>query len=125
MIAGEREERLNVLAELVKWARIEREARERREHSVAREASRRMREVIGLLGFDPLEYQVGRDAASLLITRRCRRMLDAMPASTTDLAKAAGVPSRDVHAYLSGMVAKGDVVVHRKGRRTTWWEVAE
>jgi hypothetical protein len=90
VIAGPREERLNVLAELVRLGTVERAAQDRGDHTGAAAANERMREVVSLLGFDPLEYEPGRDAAALVINRRVRRMLDAMPATTTELGKVAG-----------------------------------
>lgn len=124
MIAGPREERLNVLAELVRLGTLEREATDRGDHKGAASARSRMHEVVALLGFDPLQYEPGRDAAALVINRRVRRMLDAMPATTTQLAKAAGIPTRDVPAYLAGLRNHGDVVCKRL-KNNTEWSVAE
>jgi len=123
MIAGPREERLNVLAELVRLGTVERAAQDRGDHTGASAAKDRMHEVVSLLGFDPLEYEPGRDAAALVINRRVRRMLDAMPATTTELGKAAGIPTRDVPAYLAGLRNHGDVVCERI-RNSTQWSVA-
>jgi hypothetical protein len=120
VIAGPREERLNVLAELVRLGAFEREATDRGDHKAVSEAKTRMREVVSLLGFDPLEYEPGRDAAAKVINRRVQRMLDAMPATTSQLAKAAGVTTRDVPAYLCALINHGDVVCERVKNSTHW-----
>lgn len=122
MIAGDREERLNVLRELVKWARIEHEAAERHEHSVAREARKRMRELVSLLGFDPLEYDCGRDGAALLLSRRSREILKHLPGSSREIAKATGVPPQNLHAYLREYITRGEVACSKQGT-VTYWEV--
>ena len=122
MIAGDREERINVLAELVKWARVEREARERRAHAVAAEASERMSEVVGLLGFDPLEYDCGRDAAAVLLTKRSREILNHLPGTSREVARAAGIAPQDIHAYLRQFITRGEVACTKQGT-VTYWEV--
>lgn len=124
MLAAPRNERLHALSELVKWGNVEAEANERRERGVARKARERMDEIVGVLGFDPLEYQPGRDAASVLIAKRSRQMLSAMPNSTANVAKAAGVASADVRAYLWHFVLRGEITCEQKGQ-TMWWEVVE
>lgn len=124
MIAGPREERLNVLAELVKWAQVEAEAKARREHKLAREASERMREVVALLGFDPLEYDCGRDAASLLLSKRSREILKLMPGTTREIAQAAGIAPQDIHAYLRQFITRGEVRSTKQGT-VTYWEVVK
>ena len=122
MIAGPREERLNVLTELVKWAHVEAEAKARREHKVAREASKRMRELVQLLGFDPLEYDCGRDAAALLLSKRSREILSHMPGTTRDIAKATGIEPHNLHAYLRQFITRGEVRSVKQGT-VTYWEV--
>jgi len=122
MIAGPRNERLNVLSELVRWAQTESKARAAGEHQLALQASMRMREAVGLLGFDPLEYEPGRDACEQIINRRERAMLRAMPCTTSDLAKAAGINPRHVSAYLHRYISRGEVT-GTKRHRTTYWEV--
>lgn len=123
VIAGPREERLNVLAELVRLGAVERAATDRGDYKAVREAKTRMREAVSLLGFDPLEYEPARDAAAVVINRRVRRMLDAMPAPTSELAKAAGITTRDVPAYLAALLNHGDVVSTRV-KNVTHWQVA-
>jgi hypothetical protein len=122
VIAVSYTERINAIGELVKWASIESQARDRQEHSVASAAGKRMREVVKILGFDPLTYEPGRDGAELLIRGRALRMLRAMPGPTADVAKAAGVPSSYVRQYLMAYVMSGEVRCERRGT-AMWWEV--
>lgn len=124
MLAAPRDERLNALAELVKWGNVEAEANERRERGVARKARERMDEIVSVLGFDPLEYEPERDAVAVIISKRARQMLAAIPGTTAHVAKAAGVPSADVRAYLWHFVLRGDITCEKKGQ-TLWWAVAE
>ena len=122
MIAGDREERLNVLTELVKWAKVEQEAKDRHQHKVAREAERRMRELIGLLGFDPIEYECERDAAALILSKRTREIIRHLPGSSDEVAQAAGVAPRDLHAYLRTYINRGEVACIKQGT-VTYWQV--
>lgn len=113
-----------MLCELVKWAQIERDARDRREHSVAREAGRRMREVVQVLGFDPLEYEIGRDAAGMILNRRSREIMRHIPGSSAEIAKATGLLQKDLHAYLRPFITRGEIRCVRDGRGYQW-EVVE
>lgn len=124
MIAVERDERLHTLYELVTLAQVENAARQRGDHAAARDAGRRMREVVRVLGFDPVRYEPGRDAVERLINRRTLRMLQAMPGTTAQIAKAAGVPSNSVRQYLLAYINAGDVRCARR-ERGMWWEVVE
>jgi hypothetical protein len=122
MIAGPRDERLNVLAELVKWAERERLAADAGDHALADLARARMKEAVALLGFDPIEYDAGRDWAAVVVSRRIKKMLDAMPGTTTELACAAGVASRQVHTYLSPLLNRGEIRCTKR-RTNSYWEV--
>lgn len=124
MIAAPRDERLHALAELVRWAGVEAEATERREAALAKQARERMAEVIAVLGFDPLEYDAGRDAVSVIISKRSQQMLSALPGTTAHVAKAAGVGSQHVSSYLWAYVLRGEITCEKKGQ-TMWWAVAE
>jgi len=122
VIVGDREERLSVLAELVKWAERERLAADAGEHALAHLAQARMREAVSLLGFDPIEYDAGRDWAAVVVNRRIKKMLDAMPGTTTEIACAANIASRQVHTYLSPMVNRGEIRCTKR-RTNSYWEV--
>lgn len=124
MIAAPRDERLHALGELVRWANVEAEATERRERHVAREARKRIDEIVNVLGFDPLEYDAGRDAVSVIISKRSRQMLAALPGTTAHVAKAAGVGSQHVSSYLWAYVLRGEITCEKKGQ-TMWWAVVE
>jgi hypothetical protein len=124
VIAVERDERLHTLYELVTLAQVENSARQRGDHTAAREAGKRMREVVAVLGFDPLRYEPGRDNAERLISRRTLRLLRRMPGTTAELAKAAGIQSNSVRAYLLWHLNAGDVRCSRTGKGV-WWELAE
>lgn len=119
MIAVTRSERLHTLQELIRWAAVEAEARQRHEHAVAREAERKMREVVQCLGFDPLDYEPSRDAVQQIVSARVRKMLNAMPGTSRELADAAGLHrAEDVRAYLAAYVERGEVIAERRDRTT-------
>jgi hypothetical protein len=82
-----------------------------------------MREVVSLLGFDPLDYSPERDITSLVINARAQAMMRALPGTTSDLARAAGVRPNFVRAYLLPYVNRGEIVA-RKTKKTTYWEMA-
>lgn len=123
MLATDRHERLTALTELTRLAHVEAQAAERGEHEVARLIAEKMRDVVSVLGFDPLAYRPERDAPGLIINKRTLAMLRAMPGSTAALAQAAGVPTNHVRAYLLAYVERGEVVTRREGKSTRW-EVA-
>lgn len=117
MIAVTRSERLHTLGELVRWANVECEATERGEHGVAKEAGRKMREVVQCLGFDPLDYEPERDAVGQIVSARVGKMLNAMPGTSRELAEAAGLQRPDdVRAYLAAYVERGEVIAERRDR---------
>lgn len=120
MIAGPRDERLRVLSELVRWAHAEAKARELGEHELAVKASMRMREAVSILGFDPIEYDAGRDWSAQVVSKRIRKMLDAMPGTSTELAKAAGINPRDVWKYLTPLANRGEINATKVGHATHW-----
>lgn len=120
MIAAPRDERLHALEELCKWARVHDEATERRERAVATAAKKRMADVVSVLGFDPLEYDAGRDAASVIISRRSQQMLAALPGTTAEIARAAGVGSQHVSAYLWAYVMRGEITCTKQGQTMVW-----
>jgi len=122
VIAVERAERLHTLYQLVQLAQVENEARERGEHGLARQTAKRMREVVRVLGFDPLDYEPGRDNAAALIRSRTLRMIAAMPAFTADVARAGGIASKDVRQYMLAHILAGDVACERRDGGM-WWEV--
>jgi len=122
VIAVERDERLHTLGQLVRLAELERQARERGEHADAKRHGKQMREVVSLLGFDPIRYQPGRDMAERLISARTLKMLRAMPNTTALVAKAAGVPSNSVRQYMLAMLLAGEVRCTRRPGGM-WWEV--
>jgi hypothetical protein len=122
VIAVERDERLHTLGQLVRLAELERNCRERGDHSDARAHGRRMREVVRVLGFDPIRYEPGRDMAERLIRARTLKMLRAMPGTTRDVSKAAGVPGNAVRQYMLAMLLAGEVRCTRRPGGM-WWEV--
>lgn len=124
MIAVESQERLHTLHELVSLAKVESQARERGDWAAAREAGKRMREVVSVLGFDPIRYEPGRDYPERLIAARTLRMLRRMPGTTAELAKAAGIQSNAVRQYLLAYILAGEVICKRKSGGM-WWEVRE
>lgn len=124
MIAGDRDERLHTLAEIVRWGKVEAEATERGEHHVARAAADRMREAVALLGFDPLVYDCGRDAAAVLIRKRSRELLNLLPGTSLEIGRAAGISAGDLPAYMRPFVERGEVRCTRTGS-ATYWEVVE
>lgn len=123
MIAVERDERLHTLGQLVRLAELERTARERGDHADARAHGRRMREVVSVLGFDPIRYEPGRDNAARIIGGRTVRLLAAMPGTTGDVAKAAGVHGNAVRQYMLAMLLAGEVRCTRRPTGGMWWEV--
>lgn len=119
MIAVTRQERLHTLDELLRWAKVEAEAAERGEHQVAKQAGRKMREVVQCLGFDPLDYEPARDAVGQIVSARVSKMLNAMPGTSRELADAAGLHrADDVRAYLAAYVERGEVIAERRARTT-------
>jgi hypothetical protein len=91
---------------------------------VARKARERMDEIVGVLGFDPLDYDPTRDAVTVIISKRSRQMLAALPGTTAHVAKAAGVASAHVSSYLWAYVLRGEITCEKKGQ-TLWWAAAE
>ena len=124
MIAVERDERLHTLGQLVRLAELEREARDRGDHPEAKRHGKHMREVVTLLGFDPIRYEPGRDMAERLIRGRTLKMLRAMPGTTRDVATAAGVPGNAVRQYMLAMLLAGEVRCTRRPGGM-WWEVVK
>lgn len=128
-VAVERAERLNVLRELVRWEDVQAEAIARRERGLANEAKRRARELVSVLGFDPLTYIPDRatframeeqDGLGRLVSRRLGLMLRALPATTNELAEVSGVHARNVGAYLLPLLERGEITRTVVGTRTTW-----
>jgi hypothetical protein len=128
-LAVEPAERLRALRELVKWADVHEEAEARKERALVNSAARRMREVVGVLGFDPLAYiperamqeaMAGDDALGRILSRRLEAMLRALPGTTNDLAVAAGIPARTVAQYVLPLYERGEITRTTDGRRTTW-----
>ena len=128
-LAIERRERLNALRELVKWADVQEEAEVRRERALVHSAARRMREVVGVLGFDPLTYvpersvadaMEGDDGLAVILSRRLEAILRALPGTSNDLADAAGIPARYVSQYVLPLYERGEITRTTEGRRTMW-----
>lgn len=128
-LAIERRERLNALRELVKWADVQEEAEVRRERALVHSAARRMREVVGVLGFDPLTYlpersvaaaMQGDDGLAVILSRRLEAIIRALPGTTNDLADAAGIPARYVSQYVLPLYERGEITRTTEGRRTIW-----
>ena len=128
-LAVEPGERLRALRELVKWADVHEEAEARKERALVNSAARRMREVVGVLGFDPLAYiperamqeaMAGDDALGRILSRRLEAMIRALPGTTNDLAVAAGIPARTVAQYVLPLYERGEITRTNDGRRTTW-----
>jgi hypothetical protein len=132
-LAIERRERLAALRELVKWADVQEQAEARRERALVNSAARRMREVVSVLGFDPLTYlpersvadaMEGDDGLAVILSRRLEAIIRALPGTTNDLADAAGIPARYVSQYVLPLYERGEITRTTAGRRT-WWAVAE
>jgi hypothetical protein len=132
-LAIDRRERLHALGELVRWEKAAAEADARSERAIAKAARKRAREIVDVLGFDPLAYVPDRsvsDAASednalgRIIAKRTQVMLRCIPATTSDLAAAANLSASSVRAYLRPYLESGAIVTRLHGR-VTWWQEAE
>lgn len=131
-VAVDRYERLNALAELVRWEQTAAEAEARGERAVERAARKQARDVVDVLGFDPLAYVPDRSmseaakedsALGRTIAKRTQKMLRRVPGTTSDLAEAAGIAPANVRAYLRAYLENGEIV-NRVEHRVTWWEEA-
>ena len=132
-LAIDRGERLHALRELVRWSDAADEADARSERAVAKGAREKVREIVEVLGFDPLAYVPDRsmsDAATeenalgRVIARRTQAMLRRVPGTTSDLAEAAGIAPSSVRSYLRAYLENGELV-NRAEQRVTWWEEPE
>lgn len=129
-LAVDRYERLHALGELVRWEEAAAEADARGEAAVKRAARKRAREIVEVLGFDPLAYVPDRSfenasqensALGRTIAKRTQAMLRRVPGTTSELAEAAGIAPANVRAYLRSYLESGYIVNRTEGR-VTWWE---
>ena len=132
-LALDRYERLHALRELVRWSDAADEAEARSERAVAKAARAKVREVVEVLGFDPLAYVPDRSmseaateesALGRVIAKRTQAMLRRVPGTTSDLAEAAGIAPSSVRSYLRAYLENGEIVM-RVDHRVTWWEEPE
>lgn len=125
MIAVESYERLHTLRELVGLVEVEFAARERGDHAVATDAARRARQVVSVLGFDPIRYDPGRDDPARIIGARTLLLLQAMPGTSAQLSKAAGIRSNSVRQYLLPYLYAGEVTCRKQRPGGMLWEVVK